>query len=83
MFFGCQHACGEHAEQPAQSGRSYVAGADSFTEGSSQITGLRHAASPMLPGSRRTAYGVWRGTATQGGKSVKVSVDFQGNVVSQ
>jgi hypothetical protein len=34
-------------------------------------------------GLKKDSDGVWRGTATQGGKSVKVSVDFQGNVVSQ
>jgi hypothetical protein len=36
-----------------------------------------------VAGLSKDADGVWRGTATQGGKSVKVSVDFQGNVVSQ
>jgi hypothetical protein len=28
---------------------------------------------------KKDSDGVWRGTATQSGKSVKVSVDFQGN----
>jgi hypothetical protein len=59
-----------------------VAGANSFTEGQAksriEARGLTNVA-----GLKKDSDGVWRGTATQGGKSVKVSVDFQGNVVSQ
>ena len=54
-----------------------VAGANSFTEGQAKS---RIEAHDQLKKDRD---GVWRGTATQSGKSVKVSVDFQGNVVSQ
>jgi hypothetical protein len=34
-----------------------------------------------VTGLAKDSDGVWRGTAIQAGKSVKVSVDFQGNVV--
>jgi hypothetical protein len=56
-----------------------VAGANSFTEGQAiEARGFTNVA-----GLKKDNDGVWRGTATQSGKSVKVSVDFQGNVVSQ
>ena len=58
-----------------------VAGANSFTEGQakSRIEAQGFTSVGQLKRLR------WRlpGTATQSGKSVKVSVDFQGNVVSQ
>jgi len=59
-----------------------VAGANSFTEGQakSRIEARGFTSVGQLKKDRD---GVWRGTATQSGKSVKVSVDFQGNVVSQ
>ena len=59
-----------------------VAGANSFTEGQakSRIEAQGFTSVGQLKKDRD---GVWRGTATQSGKSVKVSVDFQGNVVSQ
>jgi hypothetical protein len=59
-----------------------VAGANSFTEGQakSRIEAQGFTSVGQLKKDRD---GVWHGTATQSGKSVKVSVDFQGNVVSQ
>ena len=59
-----------------------VAGANSFTEGQAKSRIESHGFTNVA-GLRKDGDGVWRGTATQGGKSVKVSVDFQGNVVSQ
>ena len=59
-----------------------VAGANSFTESQAK-TRIESHGFTNVAGLRKDGDGVWRGTATQAGKSVKVSVDFQGNVVSQ
>src|SRR4026209_2937033 len=59
-----------------------VAGANSFTEGQAKSR-IETRGFTNVTGLEKDSAGVWRGTATQGGKSVKVSVDFQGNVVSQ
>ncbi len=59
-----------------------VAGANSFTEGQakSRIEGKGFS---NVTGLAKDDSGVWRGKAMQGGKSVSVSVDFQGNVVGK
>lgn len=59
-----------------------VAGANSFTEGQAKSR-IEARGFTNVAGLKKDSDGVWRATATQGGKSVKVSVDFQGNVVSQ
>ena len=59
-----------------------VAGANSFTEGQAKSR-IEARGFTNIAGLAKDSDGVWRGTATQGGKSVKVIVDFQGNVVSQ
>jgi hypothetical protein len=59
-----------------------VAGANSFTEGQAKSR-IEARGFTNVAGLKKDNDGVWRGTATQSGKSVKVSVDFQGNVVSQ
>jgi hypothetical protein len=59
-----------------------VAGANSFTEGQAKSRIESHGFSSVGQ-LKKDRDGVWRGTATQSGKSVKVGVDFQGNVVSQ
>jgi hypothetical protein len=59
-----------------------VAGANSFTEGQAKSR-IEARGFSNVAGLKKDSDGVWRGTASQGGKSVKVSVDFQGNVVSQ
>jgi hypothetical protein len=59
-----------------------VAGANSFTEGQAKSRIEAHGFT-NVGGLKKDSDGVWRGTATQAGKSVRVSVDFQGNVVSQ
>jgi hypothetical protein len=59
-----------------------VAGANSFTEGQAKSR-IEARGFTNVVGLKKDSDGVWRGTATQDGKSVKVSVDFQGNVVSQ
>ena len=59
-----------------------VAGANSFTEGQAKSRIEAHGFTSVGQ-LKKDRDGVWRGTATQSGKSVKVSVDLQGNVVSQ
>jgi hypothetical protein len=59
-----------------------VAGANSFTEGQAKSRiedrGFRN-----VSGLTKDKDGVWRGKADQNGKSVNVSIDFQGNVVAR
>jgi hypothetical protein len=59
-----------------------VAGANSFTEGQakSRIESNGYANVSEL---RKDDQGVWRGKAMKDGKSVNVSLDFQGNVTAQ
>ena len=59
-----------------------VAGANSFTEGQakSRIESNGYANVSEL---RKDEQGVWRGKAMKDGKSVNVSLDFQGNVVAK
>ena len=56
-------------------------GANSFTEGQAQdrVTAAGYADVSALAKDEK---GVWRGTATKDGKSVKVAVDYKGNVVA-
>jgi hypothetical protein len=57
-------------------------GANSFTEGQAKdrilAAGLTAVSSLVKDGD-----GIWRGSAMKDGKSVKVAVDFKGNVVSE
>lgn len=59
-----------------------VAGANSFTEGQAksrmELNGLSN-----VSDLKKDDNGVWRGKAMKGGKSVDVSLDFQGNVTAQ
>ena len=59
-----------------------VAGSNSFTEGQakSRIESNGFASVSEL---RKDDQGVWRGKAMKDGKSVTVSLDFQGNVTAQ
>jgi hypothetical protein len=59
-----------------------AAGANSFTEGQakSRIESNGYANVSDL---RKDDQGVWRGKAMKDGKSVNVSLDFQGNVTAQ
>ncbi len=57
-------------------------GANSFTEGQAKdrvIAAGMSAPSTMTKDEK----GIWRGTATQDGKSMNVAVDYKGNVVAQ
>ena len=56
-----------------------VAGANSFTEGQAKSR-LESNGFSNVSGLKKDGDGVWRGKAAKGGKTVDVSVDFQGNV---
>jgi len=56
-----------------------VAGANSFTEGQAKSR-IETNGFSNVSGLQKDANGVWRGKASKGGKTVDVSVDFQGNV---
>jgi len=57
-----------------------VAGANSFTEGQAKSR-IEANGYTQVSGLKKDNAGVWRGKASKAGKSVNVSVDFQGNVV--
>ena len=57
-------------------------GANSFTEGQAKDRVVA-AGFTSVSSLAKDGYGVWRGSAMKDGKSVKVAVDFKGNVVSQ
>src|SRR4051794_25035751 len=59
-----------------------VAGANSFTEGQAKSR-IEANGYTDVSGLKKDDAGVWRGSASKGGKSMNVSVDFQGNVVSR
>lgn len=56
-------------------------GANSFTEGQAQDRAIA-AGFADVSALTKDDKGIWRGTATKDGKSVKVAVDYKGNVVS-
>jgi hypothetical protein len=59
-----------------------VAGANSFTEGQARSR-LESKGYTNVSGLKKDDKGVWRGTAMSNGKSVDVSLDFEGNVVAK
>jgi hypothetical protein len=59
-----------------------VAGANSFTEGQAKSR-IEDKGFKNVSGLKKDAEGVWRGKASQGDKTMNVSVDFQGNVVGE
>ena len=56
-----------------------VSGANSFTEGQARSR-IEVSGFTGISELRKDDNGVWRGKATRDGKSVNVSLDFQGNV---
>src|SRR6202044_4195974 len=56
-----------------------VAGANSFTEGQAKSR-IESKGFSNVSGLKKDDKGVWRGTAMRDGKSVDVSLDFEGNV---
>ncbi len=59
-----------------------VAGANSFTEGQAKSR-IEQGGFGGVSDLKKDDAGVWRGKATKDGKSVEVSLDFQGNVVAK
>jgi hypothetical protein len=59
-----------------------VAGANSFTEGQAKSR-LENDGYAEVSGLKKDDAGVWRGKAKKGGKSMDVSLDFQGNIVAK
>lgn len=59
-----------------------VAGANSFTEAQAKSR-IEDRGFKSVSALKKDKDGVWRGRAQQNGKSVNVSVDFQGNVVAK
>lgn len=59
-----------------------VAGANSFTEGQAKSR-IEAKGYSNVSGLKKDDKGVWRGTAMRDGKSINVSLDFEGNVVAQ
>jgi hypothetical protein len=59
-----------------------VAGANSFTEGQAKSR-IESNGFLNVVGLKKDDNGVWRGKAMKDGKSVEVSLDFQGNVVAR
>ncbi len=57
-------------------------GANSFTEGEVRSR-LEKAGFTNPQNLKKDNEGIWRGTATHGGKSVSVGFDFKGNVAAQ
>jgi hypothetical protein len=59
-----------------------VAGANSFTEGQARSR-IEAKGFKDVSGLQKDDAGVWRGKASQDGKAMNVSVDFQGNMVGK
>src|SRR3954464_11394573 len=59
-----------------------VAGSNSFTEGQAKSR-IESNGFANVSELRKNDQGVWRGKAMKDGKSVTVSLDFQGNVTAQ
>ena len=59
-----------------------VAGANSFTEGQAKSR-IESSGYGNVTDLKKDDSGVWRGKAQKDGKSVNVSLDFQGNVVAR
>lgn len=58
-----------------------VAGANSFTESEARSRLEAHGYT-NVSGLQKDAKSIWRGTATKNGQSVRVALDYQGNIVS-
>jgi opacity protein-like surface antigen len=59
-----------------------VSGANSFTEGQAKSR-IESGGYSKVSDLKKDDDGVWRGKATKDGKSVDVSLDFQGNVTAR
>jgi hypothetical protein len=56
-------------------------GANSFTEGQAKDRAVGHGME-SVSALKKDDDGIWRGTATQDGKTVQIAIDYKGNVVT-
>jgi putative membrane protein len=56
-----------------------VPGANSFTQGEAKSR-IEKAGYTNVDGLTKDDQGIWRGTASKDGKSVKISLDYKGNI---
>jgi hypothetical protein len=96
LAIGASAALAQSPNPPAQSGpnnpavnttgannaNAPVAGANSFTEGQAK-SHIEEKGFRNVSGLKKDDNGVWRGKAMKDGKSVDVSLDFQGNVIAR
>ena len=76
-------ACKADAYQPHKTDAGApLKGANSFTEGQARDRAIAHGGVDDISGLKKDDDGIWRGTATQNGKSVEIAVDYKGNVVA-
>ena len=96
LFLGAASASAQNQNPPANQGPGNnavntqgsnnpgapVTGANSFTEGQAKSK-IESSGYSNVSGLQKDDSGVWRGKAQKDGRSVDVSLDFQGNVVSR
>ena len=70
-----------YAPRKAEAGAP-LKGSNSFTEGQAKDRAIAHGGVESVSGLKKDDDGIWRGTGTQGGKTVQVAVDYKGNVVT-
>jgi len=70
-----------YAPRKAEEGAP-LKGANSFTEGQAKDRAVGHGGVESVAGLKKDDDGIWRGTGTQGGKTVQIAVDYKGNVVT-
>lgn len=68
--------------EPSRTTEAPVAGANSFTEGQARSR-IEERGFAQVTDLKKDDKGVWRATAMKDGKSVQVSLDYQGNIVGQ
>ena len=76
-------ACKADAYQPHKTDAGApLKGANSFTEGQARDRAIAHGGVDSVSDLKKDNDGIWRGKATQNGKSVEIAVDYKGNVVT-
>ena len=70
-----------YAPRKAEEGAP-LKGANSFTEGQAKDRAIAHGNVESVSDLKKDDDGIWRGTGSQGGKSVQIAVDYKGNVVT-
>jgi putative membrane protein len=70
------------ATSPSNDPNAPLAGANSFTENQAKER-MEKAGFTQVSGLKKDDNGIWRGTATMGGKQTPVALDYRGNVVAK